>query len=358
MRHSFSPWSKRIAAAWIAAAWIAAAWIAAAWIAAASCAFADPPPVPQANVAGQGDAIALPPLEPFSAPAAPSPTLSFVPVEKPLTAPVPWRLSVRHDFGDGPGMFPSNSYRNGFSYLESFIPLLQRPGELVFGDLRVVNFDDSRLWEFNAGVGCRRLLPDANIILGANAFYDVRVSNPFGYQQLGVGVEALGERLEFRSNGYFVLGAGHRTIGVPGTPGAFREVAYSGADAEVGGRLWGLDLIKTRAYIGYYMYAAEESPTAHGIRGRFETDLTSRLSLHGSIQHDRVFDTTASIGIAIHFGAPAFRRGSGAPTISERLGQRVVRDIDVVLNQIPLPVNPPAPSPPPPPPPPPPVGGD
>ncbi|MFO0866614.1 MAG: inverse autotransporter beta domain-containing protein [Gemmataceae bacterium] len=339
MRHAFSPWLTLFAAVSIAVA---------------SSAFAEAPPasLPDAKAANQGDAQVLPPVEPVIGTAG-GPTLSLIPVEEAPYDPVPWRLTARHDFGDGPGMFGSNSYRNGFSYLEGFIPLLQGQGEVVFGDLRVVNYDDSRLWEFNSGVGYRYLMPDRDVILGANVFYDVRVSDPFGYHQLGVGVEALGERFEFRSNGYFVLGAGNRTFGTPGLAGAFREVAYSGLDAEVGGRLWGLDLIKTRAYVGYYMYGADEAATAHGIRGRFETDLTQRLSLHGSIQHDRVFDTTASVGIAIHFGAPAFRRGSAAPTISERLGQRVVRDIDIVLNQAALPVNPPPPPTPPPPPPPP-----
>lgn len=331
---------------------ISSCWLVAVCLAWTARVAADPPsaekPAPAQAPATNAAADVLPPL----VPSAPRPPSAIVPPAPPAANPwssipddlIPWRWSLRHDFGSGVG------FKNGFTYLEGFIPLLQSRGDLAFGDVRAVNFDDARQWEFNAGFGARHFLEQANVVVGANAFYDARNSLYNTYQQVGLGLEALGERLEFRTNGYFVTGPAHTVVGIPGMTGAFQEIAYSGAEAEVGGRLPYFDLIKTRAYIGYYMYTASESATAQGIRGRFESDITDRISLHASVQRDRLFDTTATVGIAIHFGAPAFRRGSGAPTLSERMGQRVVRDVNIVLDQPSFRVNPPPPPPPPPPP--------
>src|SRR5207253_1833784 len=88
-----------------------------------------------------------------------------------------------------------------------------------------------------------------------------------------------------------------------------------------------------RAYIAFYSYSAEGVETANGVRGRFEAQLTERTSLHFSIQHDQVFHTTVSGGLAIHFGAPAYRGATGTSTWDDVLHQRVHRDINIVISQ-------------------------
>ena len=153
------------------------------------------------------------------------------------------RFTIRGDAGNGVG------YSRGFSTLQAMVPLKQTNGSLFFTDLRMVNFDDQNRWESNAGLGYRWFSAPVNRILGVNAFYDARKSDYHLYQQLGLGLEALSPNIEFRMNGYFIMGAAHRYVGavdftnlgiINGNNVIARsqtlEVARGGGDIEVGGR--------------------------------------------------------------------------------------------------------------------------
>ena len=123
---------------------------------------------------------------------------------RPITA----LFSLRHDIGDGVG------FRNGFTYLEGFIPVSQRPGQsLSFANVRVVNFDDKNLWEWNIGGGHRWLNRRGTFVLGVNAYYDGNRTYHNDYHQLGVGFEALGQLMEFRLNTYTVMGPRETHLG-------------------------------------------------------------------------------------------------------------------------------------------------
>lgn len=257
------------------------------------------------------------------------------------TATVPARLSLRHDFGDGVG------YERGFSTIEGFVPVWQSGADaLVFADLRAVNFDDAERWEINAGGGVRTFSCLLDRVLGFNAFYDGRKTNANYFNQAGIGFEALGKILEVRVNGYFIFDGERKlasdtgvvNLGTVGGNTVFGrtqifEVARSGVEAEVGAPVPFLERIYTRAYVGFYSYGAHGVETANGVRGRIEAQLTRRVSLHFSVQNDQVFDTTVTGGLSISFGAPAFRAGSGEPTWIDILGQRVNRDVNIVISE-------------------------
>jgi hypothetical protein len=256
---------------------------------------------------------------------------------------IPPRVSVRHDIGDGVG------YDRGFSYLEGFIPVYQ-PNEtsVVFSDLRVVNFDDASRWEFNAGGGYRTYFDLFDVVLGVNAFYDGRHTDANFFNQIGIGGELLFNWWELRANGYYVVGD-HRKLASDTGPviGGFAgnqvlinrlqvfDVAMSGADAEIGVRLPWLTRCNPRIYAGFYHYSAEGMHTANGIRGRFEAALTPNISVHFSIQNDAVFDTTVNGGLAFHLGGTRAAPSSDTDlrSVEERLGQRVVRDVNIVIAQ-------------------------
>lgn len=257
-----------------------------------------------------------------------------------VTDPFRGRLSLRHDFGDGVG------YDRGFSYIEAMLPIRSEARSLSFIDLRLVNFDHEERWEYNVGAGYRWLNSNCTTVLGVNGFYDARKTDHHAYQQIGVGLEALRRCVEFRANGYFIVGPSQRLIGDTGP--VFQgivnnnlvfqqqkttEFAYSGLDAEAGILLPFLERYAPRAYLGAYSYWTPQTTTTYGARGRLEAQLSERIALHFSIQHDKVFDTTVTGGLAIHFGAPAFRRGTGVPSWSDVLQQRVHRDVNVVINQ-------------------------
>lgn len=250
------------------------------------------------------------------------------------------RLSVRSDVGNGVG------YTRGFTYLEAMVPLLETNRSLLFSDVRIVNFDQENRWEYNLGGGYRWCSPALNRIVGVNAFYDARKTDYHYFQQLGTGLEVLSPNLEFRANGYVIIGAGHREIGDTGfvnqgiTNGNFvtqrtqtLEVARGGGEIELGGRLPFLEQFVPRAYLGLYTYSAEGAQTANGVRGRLEAQVGRRVSAHFSLQHDRVYETTVTGGLAVHFGAPAYRAGTGRPTWEDVLRQRVVRDVNIVISQ-------------------------
>lgn len=252
---------------------------------------------------------------------------------------VPARWTARVDVGDGIG------YTRGFTYLEGFLPLYQPDdSKLWFGDVRAVNFLDAGRWEFNAGAGYRTQGDARDIVWGANLFYDGRRTDAHFFHQIGVGAEALFAGWEARCNGYFVVG-GQRKLTADATFASVVgnqlildryqgfDVAMSGVDAEIGGLLAVLPQYSPRAFVGFYHYSAEGMSTANGIRGRLEAWVNSHCSLHFAVQNDGVFDTTVTGGVALHFGGARVRNDGSPRTVEERLGQRVVRDVNIVVAQ-------------------------
>lgn len=300
--------------------------------------------IPVAQKPGDGAPAALKPGELFGAEAS----------------PFTGRVTLRTDVGDGVG------YTRGFTYLEAMMPIRQGNRSLVFADVRLVNFDHENRWEYNVGAGYRWFEPRVGAILGVNAFYDGRKSDFHYYQQVGLGFEVPGRCLEFRTNGYIIVGAAHRVVGDTGDVAQgvivnnnfiFQrlrtiETPMGGIEVEAGGRLPCLDRYVPRAYIGFYNYSAEGVRPANGVRGRLEAQLCEGVSAHFSIQNDQVFRTTVSGGLAIHFGAPAYRHGSGRVTWEDVLTQRVHRDVNIVITQTSTTTTSGVPVPPPPPPPP------
>lgn len=130
---------------------------------------------------------------------------------KRVNYPIPKRLTLNHNTGYGDkssigqgsnyttfGMFLAPDYCVGSMY-----PLI---------DLRAHRFDDDT-YAFDVGIGGRYIpAPDSCCntfceILGFNVFYDWRQGFLNEYNQLGVGLEILGKRWDFRANGYFPVGA-------------------------------------------------------------------------------------------------------------------------------------------------------
>jgi hypothetical protein len=248
------------------------------------------------------------------------------------------RWTVRTDFGDGVG------YTRGFTYLEGFVPVYQwSDSDVAFADARVVNFDHWDRWEFNAGGGYRRYLDKFDVVGGMNLFYDGRQTDKNFFHQIGLGAEALFDRWEVRCNGYFIVGP-HEQLASDSQSAALVgnellldrlrvfEVAMGGVDAEVGVLLPVLPELAPRAFVGFYHYSAEHMQSVNGIRGRIEASLGDHCSIHFAIQHDDVFNTTVSGGLALHFGGPC-ERCPGGRSPDERLGQRVVRDPDIVIGE-------------------------
>ena len=77
---------------------------------------------------------------------------------------------------------------------------------MFFGDIRAWRLNNDGLGG-NFGLGVRRFLPEWNKVLGANVFYDLdHARDDIEFEQLGLGLELLGENWDVRSNWYRPIG--------------------------------------------------------------------------------------------------------------------------------------------------------
>jgi len=161
----------------------------------------------------------------------------------------PW-FGIELSGGDGMGT------DDGLLTLETFVPIWQNPNHhLFFGFGRAIlshDFDDEGritnnvdlssanstcaecnpistadifrnppinrdrddvLFSANIGGGYRYYVEEMDRIFGVNAFYDYRDTGLHSFNQIGVGIETLGTCLDFRANGYFVVGDHDKSFG-------------------------------------------------------------------------------------------------------------------------------------------------
>lgn len=136
----------------------------------------------------------------------------------------PNRIGVSHTEGSGPG------YSIGYTSLDLFfsqIPYQQIFCQQSLGQQALVPFMDIRGHLFNngkkalnAGVGFRCLRENENTdnrfcfpqVWGINAFYDHLETKKGTYNQVGIGVEALGEQWDLLANAYLPVGRTKRNI--------------------------------------------------------------------------------------------------------------------------------------------------
>lgn len=110
------------------------------------------------------------------------------------------RISARHIERGGIG------YNQGYTTFEGFFsanPHARAWKLQPFLDLKAHVFDDGKA-AMNVGVGLRKII--RNRVYGFNTYYDFRKFNQLDYNQVGLGVETLGQRWDLRVNGYVPVG--------------------------------------------------------------------------------------------------------------------------------------------------------
>ncbi len=185
-------------------------------------------------------------------------------------------------------------------YLDSLTPFWRPGNAVVFLDTRN-SYNDSHQYVSSYGLGVRYLVPDHDVIVGANAFYDA-IDSQFDNQfhSLGFGGEILTHWIDARFNYYLpdssdiLTSSAHRhsrrtTFGPVGQQGpvVFQNVTSSrrsrtfntfeaeleGWNAEVGFLIPGVErYMETRVFGGYYHY---DNPFGHDFEG-----FKSRLEAH------------------------------------------------------------------------------
>lgn len=238
------------------------------------------------------------------------------------------------------GSFTSEGagYENSFFSVEGFIPVKLTPNALTFFEGRVFWTTDNTLGG-NVLLGQRFLNQVNREILGAYLGYDVRGTGNNTFNQLGFGLERLGENWDLRLNGYLPVGSTRQSVGddfVTGTRFAGNslvldlqrqyEVALSGFDLEAGGKIASLGRGDLRGYGGVYFYGAPGIEDAFGVRGRLEANPNENLRLGLVLQHDPIFDTRLVFNVGLSLGGNNFTADASVPEIFRRMGNAIARN--------------------------------
>lgn len=154
-------------------------------------------------------------------------------------------------------------------------------------------------WAGNVGAGVRKWVCD-NRAVGANIYYDYRDARR-SFNQIGVGLESLGECFDFRINGYFPVGRKTRFFHphVFDFPGGFimicreRKFAHTGFDADVGRYFCLCAPFKFYSSLGTYYYRHKHFNHFWGGAFRLKAFLKDWLSFELRLTYDKVFHTRA-----------------------------------------------------------------
>ncbi|MBQ18518.1 MAG: hypothetical protein CMJ65_15495 [Planctomycetaceae bacterium] len=209
------------------------------------------------------------------------------------------RTGFGHHIGSGVG------YEDGFSSYSNLIPLIESEDErLLFADVHLL-LDNQAMFAANVGVGQRVYDEEMNRTWGLMAWYDYRDTGENRFHQMTIGLESLGEFLDFRSNIYIPDLADDRLPNPADNHFSGNqliiadEAAMTGVDFEMGASLMEIGQLVTRSFAGGYFLRATGSPDTWGWRGRTEVELTDRFFVNIGVQEDDLFGRTVTVGITL-----------------------------------------------------------
>ena len=261
-------------------------------------------------------------------------------------------------FTTGPGV----GYESSFGAVEGFVPLAQTPGQdLAFLQGRVLLSTDEARLGGNLVLGYRTYSGKTNRVLGGYLSYDIRDTGNSTFNQVGLGLESLGDSLDFRVNGYIPVGDTRQkteensfsTSGfTPQAPtfqgnflaiGSFNQItqinrrfeaALGGVDAEAGVRIARIgETGGLRGYGGLYYYDGPGTAGVVGVRGRLEARPNDNFRLGLLVQSDSKFGTNVVFSIAANFPGTRPRGARPQDEVVARLGEGVTRQENVVVEQ-------------------------
>ena len=192
---------------------------------------------------------------------------------------------------------------------------------MLLSDVRLLLYNESEVGS-NVGLGYRLHSGWLDCTFGTFLYYDNRHTGSHGFEQLSVGLEALGPTCDLRANVYIPSMFSDRKPLPDGFAGHYllldrAEVALTGLDVELGVPLPAWRYVEPRLVLGAYHYEGPGAPSFWGGRARIEARVTDTLSMDLSIHADPVFDVTVSCGVAWRFPAIRSRRGC-SPVHSRR----------------------------------------
>lgn len=212
------------------------------------------------------------------------------------------RITFRHIESGGIG------YQDGYTTFETFLSSDPSQWKVTpFLDVRGHVFDNGK-WAANVGIGLRTLW--GNRAYGINTYYDYRNTGRFHSNQIGVGLETLGELFDFRINGYLPIG-GQISSPYDATFGAFSgnslllsqkyQFAMKGADAEFGFHFGKSQFFDFYAAAGPYYFIGKIGSATWGGKAKISGSFKDILTLEISDSYDRIFHNKFQGQIALNF---------------------------------------------------------
>jgi len=254
-------------------------------------------------------------------------------------------------------------------YFDLMVPVYLSDTSMLFVNPRFSHDSDGG-HEWNLGGGYRHILWDDQLILGINAYYDVKKHGDSGYMfdQWGMGFEAMGEFNDVMKSGgglgltgrfnFYVPLTGSKFAEEAGSEYAFRSLgiytaAYteyeplSGLDYEMGMRIPYLsEYVETWVYAGGYHYWGRESGHMDGFVGRLEVIPADFVALDFEYRNDNFYgdEFYGEVKVEIPFSIENLVRGEnpfediggrmgGSRDLAERMVEPVRRDIDIRIEK-------------------------
>ncbi|MBX7066510.1 MAG: right-handed parallel beta-helix repeat-containing protein [Parachlamydiales bacterium] len=230
-----------------------------------------------------------------------------------------YRVYADYIFGRGVG------FNEGYSTLGFFMTPAFKGDWLPFLDIRGHLFNDGK-WAANGGAGVRYFIEPLQIFFGMNGFYDYRRYQKTNFNQAGFGIEFLGNRFAFRSNGYMTFGRDEKIIGYSfnkfeGNNAFYYQNAYLsmwGVDAELEARLYSYKEAELELAAGPYYYKTNSTFDKDTVGGRIRATLQYRNMLYatGTTTFDHIFDWRwqGEVGINLPFGPKLKKKNSSEKT--------------------------------------------
>ena len=196
---------------------------------------------------------------------------------------------------------------------------------------------------YNYGMVYRNYDASRNRIFGWNVFgdYDEGYGNTEWYR-MTAGFESLGKYIDFRANGYFMMGddsvvltdtlSGDLTLGgnnVFRMRNQTRDNAYSGFDLETGGPLPILGSYGLNMYAGLYYLANDEGYDTTGFQARWQALITESLTVNTYLSTDDTFGTNSWVNVAYAIPNYKGKRFMRPTSVQDRLQDAVVRNTRV-----------------------------
>ncbi len=240
---------------------------------------------------------------------------------------------------------------------EFWVPFIQgsNSDRVLYGSVRMMG-DNHENREGNLGLGYRQLMHRKGIsgVAGIHGWLDRRITaRGSTFHQITTGVEWLGERVDFRLNGYIPL-SDKREISVPNADPQGPELVGTGIVVDTGGRiveepLGGLDLElglelgshsdfiqnhtdRFSVYAGGYYFDGSNTESVAGWRTRISADLSENIQIGARFQRDDVRGSQGFLEATFRFPVghkKSFRKAG----LRARLDESPERDIDIVTNE-------------------------